>query len=75
MLEGLDDQRRRDVVREIRDELSRSGSQSAEIEPERVAEDQPNVLVLGKRRRQWFCESTVDLDGVHESDALERGSR
>ena len=74
-LEGLDHERRGDVVREVRDELSRLRIEGAEIEGERVGEDQPHVLVGTARGRERLLERTVDLHGMHETDARREVAR
>ena len=48
-VETLDDQRRRDVVRQVRDELRRVRRQRGEIELERIAEVELDVRA-GSRR-------------------------
>ena len=63
-VEALDDERRRDVVREVRDELRRV---LRELELKRVAEDDVDVRRDVAKRR---LEVAVDLDRVDVADAL-----
>jgi hypothetical protein len=58
-VEALDDQRRRDVVRQIRDELSRSRRRLGEIEPQSVAETQLHVRPAGEALGQLRAERRV----------------
>ena len=65
-VEALDDDRRGDVVRQVRDELARRRVEVGEVERERVAELDADVRQAGQVR----LERAVDLDGVDERDAL-----
>src|SRR6266508_1086035 len=65
-VQRLDDERRRDVVRKVRDELARRGIQRSEIEAERVAEvDADVVRDVAQMGRQRF----VQLDRMDERHA------
>ncbi len=66
-VEALDDERRGDVVRQVRDELRRVGSERREIELERVTEVD---LDVGAGVTQVRLERRVDLDRVHARDAV-----
>ena len=70
MLERLDDERRGDVVREVRDQLARDGVELGDREPERVAPDEPDVDAASQRVDERRLERAVELDGVHEADTI-----
>ena len=70
MLERLDHERRRDVVRKVRHELRRRRLERVRIDGERVAEDQADVLVVTERLAERLLEGAVELDGVDEADLL-----
>ena len=69
-VERLGDQGRRDLVRQVRDELRRRRIQRVEVEGERVPEVQlhigPALESFSKRLR----EGAVDLDRVHGCDPV-----
>ena len=69
-VEALDDQRRRDVVRQVRDELRRRGLERGEVEAQRVAEYEIDVLTTAKALGEMWLERAVELDGVHARDSL-----
>ena len=69
-VQALHDQRRRDVVRQVRDELRRGGLERGEIEAERVAEHEIDVLATAKALGEMWLEPAVELDGVHARDSL-----
>ncbi len=71
-VEALDEQRRRDVVRQVRDELRRVRRERGEVEPERVAEVERDVRA---RVAQVRLERRVELDRVHVRDALREVAR
>ena len=66
-VEALDDERRRDVVGQVRDELVRRRLELGEVERERVAEVE---LDAPASRAQMRLERAVELDRVHQGDAL-----
>ena len=68
-VEALDDERRGDVVREVRDELRRV---LRKLDPERVAEDDVDVLAEAAQRG---LERAVDLDRVDPADSLGEEAR
>ena len=70
-VEALDDDRRRDVVRQVRDELARRGLERREVERERVAPVQLGV----REASQLGLERPVDLDGVDVGDPLGEEAR
>jgi hypothetical protein len=59
-----------DVVREVRDELPWRRLEGSEIQSESIAEDEPDILVPGERRRERVRKREVELDRMHESRAL-----
>ena len=65
-VEALDDDRRRDVVRQIRDELSGCRVERGEVECERVAPVEVGARHVAEAR----LEAAVDLDRVNVCDAL-----
>ena len=66
-VEALGDDRRGDVVGQIRDELGRGRLQRGEVEGERVAPVQPDVR---RQVGQARLERAVELDGVDVPDAV-----
>ena len=66
---ALGDERRGDVVRQVRDELARRRVERGEVEPERVAEVEPRRC-LRRCRRRCGSSDAVELDGVHDGDPL-----
>ena len=73
--EALDDDRRRDVVREVGDELRRAGRDRREVERKRVAEDDADVRDRAEALAQLRLERSVELDSHDTRDAVgeERG--
>ncbi len=74
VLERLDDERRRDVVREIGDELRGCWRELVDIDRERVVPDQRDVRPLAERFAQDRLERAVDLDRMDEATRDRRGS-
>ena len=70
-LEGLGDERRRDVVRQVRNELVRRRLERGDVETERVAPVDVGVRDV----REVRLEPPVDLDGVHVRDAFGEEAR
>src|SRR5215211_6480482 len=70
-VQALGDDRRRDVVRKVRDELARRRLERAEIEHERIAPVQLHVVARSKVR----LERAVDFYGVHDRDAFREEAR
>ena len=66
-VEALDEERRRDVVRQVRDELRRVRCERGEIELQRVAEVELDVRAGVAQVR---LERRVELDRVHARDAV-----
>jgi hypothetical protein len=69
--EALGHERSRDVVRQVGDELVRRRLERGEVERERVAEVEPDVVGLGQVR----LERAVELDRVDEGDAAGEEAR
>src|SRR5438270_5121866 len=69
-VQALDDERRRDVVREVRDELGRRRRERGEVEPERVAEDEGHGWARFEPLAQVGFERTVELDRVDVTDPI-----
>jgi hypothetical protein len=63
-VEALGDDRRGDVVREVRDELRRRRVEAGEIEPQRIAPVERHVRGGGDVAEVRF-EPLVELDGVN----------
>ena len=75
MLEGLDHERSRDVVREVGDELGGFGLELVDRELERVSPDQTNVRVRAERGAQLRLERAIELDRVDEPCSLGEAAR
>ena len=69
-VEALGDQRGRDVVRQVGDELLRRRLERAQIERERVAEVELHLLASGERLAEPRLERPVELDSVDVRDAV-----
>ena len=70
MLERLHDERRRDVVREVGDELRRRRAQRRYVDRECVAPDERDVRPVAESIAKGGLERPVDLDRVHEAHVV-----
>src|SRR5688572_19268361 len=70
MLERLHDERRRDVVREVRDELRRRRTKSLDIEVECIAPVQPDVRAGAEYVPENRLEGAIELHRVDDSNAI-----
>ena len=75
VLERLDDERRRDVVREVGDELRRRGTQRADVDRERVTPHEIDVRPLAEGVAKRGLERAIDLDRVHEPHVIREVAR
>jgi hypothetical protein len=76
LLEQPDDNRRRHVVREVRDAAPRPGAQQvAEVDGERVAGDDAHVRVVRDLALQNSNQLLIDLEREHRAPALPQGER
>ena len=69
-VEALDDERRGDLVRQVRDELRRRRVELVERERQRVPEDELDVVAAGERSREAAARAPVELDRVDERHAV-----
>ena len=69
-VEALDDERRRDVVREIGDELPWCRLECREVDAKRVTEVKLDVVPPREPLGEVRLEGTVELDCVHTLDTL-----
>src|SRR5438034_5903711 len=75
-VEAFGDKRGRDVVRQVGDELRRTGRRLAKVEPQRVAEPELDVRAAGDTLHQLRTERRIELDGVDLLDAVgEKGGQ
>ena len=71
MLQGLDDERGRDVVREVGDELRRGRSKLADVDVERVVPERDATFERPSRRiPKHGLERAVELDRVDDAHAI-----
>src|SRR5262249_17860262 len=69
-LERLHDERRRDVVGNVGDELRWNGAERLDVEVERVAPGQRDVRMVAERPSEARLERAVEFDGMDELDAI-----
>ncbi len=69
-VEALDDQRRGDVVRKVRDELPRCRTQCREVGAHGIAEGELDVRPFAEAVGEVRLERTVELDRMHPGDPV-----
>src|ERR687887_632977 len=69
-VEALDDERSRDVVRQVRDELRWRRLEAPEVEAERVGDLELDVRPVSEPLRERVRKRAVELDRVHARDAV-----
>src|SRR5919198_94794 len=68
--EARDDERSRDVVRQVRDELRWRRLEAPEVEAERVGDVELDVRPVSEPLRERVRKRAVELDRVHARDAV-----
>ena len=70
MLEGLDDEWRRDVVRKVGDELRRRWGELVDVHAEGVVPDQRDIRPFAECFAQRRLQRAVDLDRMDKTNAI-----